>query len=111
MRASRLPNLAISKALMPPCAKTRAFGGVEMGTMKEKLEAMVITSMVKTRFSSLKKPLVATLITGKMMAISAVVDKKLVKIMALKQASRIKNTKGVLEKLAKNALNAPPSSL
>ena len=111
MNARRLPNLAISSAFIPPCVKTRAFGGVEIGTIKEKLAATVITSIVSTRSCSPKKLLVATLIIGKIIAIKAVVDKKLVKTMALKAASRMKNTKGVLEKFAKNALKAPPSSL
>ena len=109
-RLNKKPKRIISHALIPPCAKTIALGGVLIGIINEKLAQIVTTSISNTREVSLKNGCVATSIIGKSMAIKAVVDKNPVAIIENTQAKKIKAMKGKPSKRAKNEVNAPPSS-
>ena len=107
---SAKPNFIISSTLMPPWLKTMALGGVEMGIIKEKLAQMVMMSITSSLSLSPKKPAVATFTTGKIMAMSAVVDSRLVATMTQQQAMKMNAIKGKSLNSAKNFSKAPPSS-
>ena len=81
-----------------------------MGIIKEKLAQIVTSSITSSLCVSSKKLAVATFTTGKMMAMSAVVDKRLVATMTQQQAMKTKTIKGKSLKSAKNFSKAPPSS-
>lgn len=80
-----------------------------MGIIKEKLAQIVMMSIVSILCVSSKNPAVATLIIGKIMAMSAVVDKRLVATIIQQLAIKTKTMKGKSLKSEKNFSKAPPS--
>ena len=81
-----------------------------MGIIKEKLAQIVTMSIVSILYVSSKKLTVATLMIGKIIATSAVVDKRLVAIIAQQLIKKTKTIKGKSLKRVKNFSKAPPSS-
>ena len=81
-----------------------------MGIIKEKLAQIVTRSIVSNLGVSAKKPAVATLMIGSTMAMSAVVDKRLVATITQQLAMKTKTIKGKSLNSAKNFSKAPPSS-